>query len=216
MKKILLSFIALAVMTFLPFSAAMAQKHTTYTVKCGKSTSSLEFIAGKAGSETHLEIIIGTQHAEHVMDSNLETVSWHVYDKAVDTDYIVTREGGFYLIKGKFKGKVHDDKVKDEGYPWYQHIGYVEGRILKPGEKRTFVCVRPTDLKVFAMTAEITGTEAIGDYKDATCVKVCPAGALAKFWKSRYYFDPQTLEFVGYRAVEGGPGTPESFWFLDK
>ncbi|MBQ0124537.1 MAG: hypothetical protein KBS58_06870 [Bacteroidales bacterium] len=186
-----------------------------YTITCGDSQSKVTFIPKKDAPMSDLTIRMGTQEARHLMDKNNCTTSWHVADKSANTDITVTLSDGYYYLKGTFKGTAFDKKIKSDGTPWYQHIGYVAGHVLKKGEKITFTCVRPTDMKIFPMTAEIIGTEAIGKHKDATCVRVSPAGAFARFWKSYYYFNPKTLDFVGYHAVEGGPGTPESFWVLD-
>lgn len=186
-----------------------------YTITCGDSQSKVTFIPKKDAPMSDLTIRMGTQEARHLMDKNNCTTFWHVADKEASTDYTVTLENGYYCLKGTFKGKKIDNKVKSDGTPWYQHIGYTAGYVLKKGEKITFTCVRPTDLKIYQMTAEITGTEAIGKHKDAVCVRVSPAGAFARLWKSFYYFDPSSLDFLGYHAVEGGPGTPESYWVLD-
>lgn len=212
MKKILIAFLMFA---FLGGTACLAQKHT-FTVKCGKQESKIQFNEEVGRTSYFLQIVIGSKDASHLMDSHMQTTSWHVVDPGEDSDFTIVLKDGWFVYSGKFKGKTLDKKVKSEGLPWYQHIGYVAGHVLKENEKVKFVCVRPTDLKIFPMTAEISGPEAIGCYKDAICTKVLPAGALARFWSSYYYFDPVKRNFVGYHAVEGGPGTPESFWILDK
>jgi hypothetical protein len=33
---------------------------------------------------------------------------------------------------------------------------------------------------------------------------------MSAFWSCDYYFDTNTLMLVGYKGINGGPGTPET------
>ena len=59
------------------------------------------------------------------------------------------------------------------------------------------------------MMAETQGVEGFEDM-DALKVTVSFTGFLSSFWSFSYYFDPTTLKFVGYKGVNGKPGTPET------
>lgn len=48
------------------------------------------------------------------------------------------------------------------------------------------------------------------DGKNALRIEVGLSGFMSVFWSCDYYFDPHTLMFVGYKGVNGGPGTPET------
>lgn len=46
--------------------------------------------------------------------------------------------------------------------------------------------------------------------KNALRIEVALTGFMSVFWSCDYYFEPHTLRFVGYKGVNGGPGTPET------
>ncbi len=45
---------------------------------------------------------------------------------------------------------------------------------------------------------------------DALKVTVTLTGFLSAFWSCSYYFSPTALKFIGYKGVNGKPGTPET------
>lgn len=59
------------------------------------------------------------------------------------------------------------------------------------------------------MMAEIQGTEKF-EGMNANKITVSLTGFLSVFWSCSYYFDPATLKFIGYKGVNGKPGTPET------
>lgn len=68
---------------------------------------------------------------------------------------------------------------------------------------------RPDNIKLYTMVAETQGTErleGVNLYK----ITVSPTGFLSAFWSCSYYFVPTTLKFIGYKGVNGKPGTPET------
>ncbi|MBQ0025078.1 MAG: hypothetical protein KBT00_05075 [Bacteroidales bacterium] len=184
----------------------------TYDVRCGDKSFSTSFNAVNDGSGTVLTTVYGSQSTRQVIGSDLRTMEWSLKDRSSSTDVAVILENGFFLIKGTFKGKSVDKKVKSDGTPWVQNIGFVSGRLLEKGKKFRYTSVRPTDLKVFTFDAEIKGNGE-GEYKDYVRVKVTPTGTFSKLWHANHYFDGRTLEYTGYHAVEKAGG-PETFWLL--
>lgn len=59
------------------------------------------------------------------------------------------------------------------------------------------------------MVAEARGIELLNGM-NAYKINVSPTGFLSAFWSCLYYFDPATLNFVGYKGVNGKSGTPET------
>lgn len=64
-------------------------------------------------------------------------------------------------------------------------------------------------MKLYTMSATKRGIEKL-DGKNALRIEVGLTGFMSVFWSCDYYFDADTLLFVGYKGVNGGPGTPET------
>jgi len=190
--------------------ADASAKLLKYTIKCGNEVSSVTYDIRQEGNLVKVILTCGTQKQYQTLDSKYYTIDWRIVD--TDTDVTVTRKDGKFHLKGTFNGKPFDRNVEDKGYPWHQHIGVSAGHNLKEGTT-TYVCVRPTDLEMFEMQVTPKGVVEFGGGKPVR-LKVTPSGALAKLWSCDYYYDPQTLDFFGYKAVEGRPGTPLTTWVL--
>ncbi len=48
------------------------------------------------------------------------------------------------------------------------------------------------------------------DGKNAARIEVSLTGFMSAFWSCDYYFDMSSLMLVGYKGVNGDPGTPET------
>lgn len=59
------------------------------------------------------------------------------------------------------------------------------------------------------MSATKKGAEKF-DGKNAVRIEVSLTGFMSAFWSCDYYFDTNTLMLVGYKGINGGPGTPET------
>ena len=59
------------------------------------------------------------------------------------------------------------------------------------------------------MSATKKGAEKF-DGKNAERIEVSLTGFMSAFWSCNYYFDTSSLMFVGYKGVNGGPGTSET------
>lgn len=210
MRKIVTVIVSLL---FASLAVSFAQKHT-YRIECGKKTSQVTFDTTVKGDAVYLYVVLGSQKSWFTLDKQYRTKDWHVVDDVQDTDLNIVYNGGKFSMKGKFKGKQVDRTWDGKGYPWYQHIGYSAGHFLK-SETVPYNCIRPTDMEFFTMTATDMGQI---DFKGMKVVRVktAPHGAFAKLWSCDYYYDPETLDFAGYYGVEGGPGTPATYWILEK
>lgn len=198
---------------FVALAASYSQKQT-YRTECGKKVSSVIFDTVVEGDAVKLTVHYGTQLSTFNLDGQYRTKDWHLVDNVQGTDLTVKYDGKTFTMKGKFKGEAVDKTWDGKGYPWYQHIAYSAGHFMKGGTV-TYNCVRPTDMDFFTMTATDMGEV---DFRGMHVVrlKVAPTGAFAKLWSCDYYYDPQTHFFAGYKGVEGGPGTPATYWILEK
>ncbi len=118
-------------------------------------------------------------------------------------------KNGKYSISGKFNGKPISKTVKSKGKPWYQNIAYNAGLTLKNGKSLEYECFRPDNIKLYTMSAVKKGIERF-DGGHTVKIEVSLTGFMSAFWSCDYYFDTATLMFVGYKGVNGGPGTPET------
>lgn len=193
-----------------------AQKKTHYTATTGKKSTDIIYDYSKHNG---LDRLIFSTHGNTTiqdMDSKCKTIFWKISKPEENTEVTVECQGGKFLMKGKVKGKAVSKTFDGEGHPWYQHIALAAAKNLSKGGSLTFVCIRPDQLDFHVMTATDMGFGDIGQYKNARKIKVAPTGAFAKLWSCDYYLDPETGEYVGYKAVEGPPGTPLTTWLLVK
>lgn len=193
---------------------AFAQKTDVYEARTGKNLHMINFVYTPHEGNTRLTFIINDVTAIQDIDKDYKTIYWHYRKTSDNTDVKVVIEGSFYHMTGKAKGKPVDKKIETQGKPWYQHIGVVVGHLIKPGETITFGNFRPTELDFYTMTATDKGSESFGPYSETRRIKVSPTGALARLWSCEYFIDPKTHEYLGYKAVEGVPGTPLTTWTL--
>lgn len=210
MKRLVLALIALICISGVSASA----QHIPFVVQTGDKTSKVLYEGKPSGDKTVYVCTHGTLVYRHTLDSKFETVEWTISEPSSNTSIVASRKDGKIVIKGTFKGKAFERTDDLEGLPWYQQIGISASHVLGGGTVK-FKNLRPDDLAIYEMTAKEMGET---DFKGQKVhrVKVAPAGVLAKFWSSDYYYNPVDLTFVGYNAVEGGPGTPMTYWYLDR
>lgn len=194
--------------------ADVSAKQLKYAIKCGDKTSTAVFDSAQNGKNIDLTVTKGAHKEIMTFDASYNTLNWRLINTSDDTDVRVTRGGGKFHFVGKFKGEPVERSVEDKGGPWYQHIAFSAGHVLKEGTTE-YVCIRPTDIEVFRMLVTPKGQTDFGGARPVR-LKVSPAGAISKLWSCDYYYDPETLDFFGYKAVEGGPGTPVTTWILTK
>ena len=124
--------------------------------------------------------------------------------------YAQTKEASpEYHIVGTNEGKKIDKTVKSGGSPWVQNLAYFCSIIVPENGTLEYECFRPGSFTLNQMTAKIEKDESSSTQ---TCVRARPTGLAAKLFHADYFFSPKSRKLNGYKAVEGGPGTPVTTW----
>lgn len=203
------SVVTLSTLLLLISQSIFAQT-VKYTKKTGSQVSEVVYNISKKGNVTNLFIQVGAQKSYHEIDSKYQTVSLRIVDESKKFDVSITREGQRYHIVGVTKGKPVDKYENSKGYPWYQNLAYICGKIVKPGSTVRYECFRPGEFSLETMEASIVDCHEL----EGVCVRATPTGVKKKFWHADYYFSETGRTLTGYKAVEGGPGTPVTTWTL--
>ena len=186
----------------------MAQERN-YISTCGKTKTSVKWSEEHKDGKIYLNTIQGNERHEYILDNGYKTESWKIINPVSNTSLTVSLKNGKYSISGKFNGKPISKTVKSKGKPWYQNIAYNAGLTLKNGKSLEYECFRPDNIKLYTMSAVKKGIERF-DGGHTVKIEVSLTGFMSAFWSCDYYFDTTTLMFVGYKGVNGGPGTPET------
>ena len=186
---------------------ALAQERI-YISTCGKTRTAIKWSEENKDGKIYLHTVQGVEVHEYVLDNSYKTESWKIVDTSSNTNLTISLKNGIYSISGIFKGKPISKTVKSKGKPWYQNIAYNAGLTLKNGKSVEYECFRPDNMKLYTMSATKKGVEKF-DGKNAVRIEVGLTGIMSAFWSCDYYFDTITLSFVGYKGVNGAPGTPE-------
>ena len=184
----------------------MAQERN-YISTCGKTKTSVKWSEEHKDGKIYLNTIQGNERHEYILDNGYKTESWKIINPVSNTSLTVSLKNGKYSISGKFNGKPISKTVKSKGKPWYQNIAYNAGLTLKNGKSLEYECFRPDNIKLYTMSAVKKGIERF-DGGHTVKIEVSLTGFMSAFWSCDYYFDTATLMFVGYKGVNGGPGTP--------
>ena len=186
----------------------MAQERN-YISTCGKTKTSVKWSEEHKDGKIYLNTIQGNERHEYILDNGYKTESWKIINPVSNTSLTVSLKNGKYSISGKFNGKPISKTVKSKGKPWYQNIAYNAGIKMKNGKSLEYECFRPDNIKLYTMSAVKKGIERF-DGGHTVKIEVSLTGFMSAFWSCDYYFDTATLMFVGYKGVNGGPGTPET------
>lgn len=186
----------------------MAQERN-YISTCGKTKTSVKWSEEHKDGKIYLNTVQGNEKHEYILDNGYKTESWKIINPVSNTSLTVNLKNGKYSISGKFNGKQISKTVKSKGKPWYQNIAYNAGLTLKNGKSLEYECFRPDNIKLYTMSAVKKGIEKF-DGRNTIKIEICLTGFMSVFWSCDYYFDTTTLMFVGYKGVNGGPGTPET------
>ena len=186
----------------------MAQERN-YISTCGKTKTSVKWSEERKDGKIYLNTVQGNEKHEYILDNGYKTESWKIINPVSNTSLTVSLKNGKYSISGKFNGKPISKTVKSKGKPWYQNIAYNAGLTLKNGKSLEYECFRPDNIKLYTMSAVKKGIERF-DGGHTVKIEVSLTGFMSAFWSCDYYFDTATLMFVGYKGVNGGPGTPET------
>lgn len=186
----------------------MAQERN-YISTCGKTKTSVKWSEEHKDGKIYLNTVQGNERHEYILGSGYKTESWKIINPVSNTNLTVSLKNGKYSISGRFNGKPISKTVKSKGKPWYQNIAYNAGLTLKNGKSLEYECFRPDNIKLYTMSAVKKGIEKF-DGRNTVKIEVSLTGFMSAFWSCDYYFDTATLMFVGYKGVNGGPGTPET------
>lgn len=205
MKRIIVSLLLAAFAVI--GSDAQEQRHFVLTQ--GENRVNVDWTIDKSGDLLKYTITTGSRTEYFTMKKNFETVEYRVVDKTSNTDARVVRNGDVYTFSGKNKGKAIDRKEKSSGLPWYQNVEF-NGYTVADGKRPVkFECIRYTEMDKHTMQVTNKGEEEVEGYRTIR-VRASLTGALAGIWGCDYYYDVNTGQFVVYKGVEGGPGTPET------
>lgn len=177
--------------------------------KSGNQQETIVWQEEKANGNNYLYVTQENEQHEYVMNKSFQTEKWKVTNIQLKTDLTIELRNNIYSITGKFKGKSITKTIKSNGYVWYQNIAYNAGVLLKDKKIVKYECFRPDNIKLYTMVAEAQGMEQFMG-TNTNKIKVSLTGLLSAFWSCSYYFNPETLSFVGYKGVNGKPGTPET------
>ena len=176
---------------------------------CGKTQTAIKWSEEHRNGKILLNTAQDSERHEYLLGNGYKTESWKIVNSSTNTDLTVSLNRGTYTLSGKFKGKPISKTVKSKGRPWYQNIAYNAGLTLKNRKSVEYECFRPDNMKLYNMSATKKGIERFNG-KNPLRIEVALTGFMSVFWSCDYYFDPNTLLFVGYKGVNGGPGTPET------
>lgn len=187
-------------------SAAEAQ---TYRRTTGKESCDIVWSKATKGQNTQVTIQSGNQSKDvYIIDAQRRTLSWHYVNASDKNDYTITLNKGVYTVQGKVQGKTVKRTEKSKGHPWYQNLE-LNGVDFVGKKKQRFECFNPHEAKFYVMQASDEGVKKV-EGLEARLIRATTTGLFAGIWHCDYYFDPKTGQFVVYKAVEGGPGTPET------
>lgn len=204
---------------------AQAQQRSFESV-CGTEKSIITWkersatTADKVGTTTRNKTVENTitclttsQNSEvhhYRFSPSLTTLSWHLTNSAKHTDLTITLYNSNYYLKGTFNNRSYNKIVKSKGYPWHQNIAYSAGQSFMGKTSFKYECFRPDNLELYVMKAEQTSSSVTFNNQNACEVKVRLTGILSHFWSCLYYFNAENHQFIGYKGINGGPGTPET------
>ncbi len=196
----------LCLLLFAAFGMAQERK---FISSCGKTETAIKWSEEHRNGKIRLNTVQDSDRHEYLLGNGYKTESWKIMNPSTNTDMTVSLNCGTYTLSGRFKGKPISKTVKSKGKPWYQNIAYNAGVTLKNVKTVEYECFRPDNMKLYTMCATKKGIEKF-DGKNALRIEVGLTGFMSVFWSCDYYFDADTLLFVGYKGVNGGPGTPET------
>jgi hypothetical protein len=141
------------------------------------------------------------------------TVRYRVLSPSRNLDYTVRRDGNLLRFEGTFRGKPLSRTQKIDDHDWLETIELSLSAFARSSDRTSpaFWIVNPWEAKAFLMQATNEGADAVmvaGTPTASIRVRVRPAGFLAIFWSSLYWYRAADGLFVRYEAVRGLPGTP--------
>jgi hypothetical protein len=164
------------------------------------------------GSQINSVLSDGDVHRVQLDDTNA-TMSYRFASPVRRTAYLARREGDELVLNGTFKGAELSRRIPINANPWYESMEWSLADYALSGSTQPllFWVVNPFEAQGYEMQAIGEGPENIADNGQsvpALRVRVRPAGLLALFWSTLYWFRPTDGRFLRYEGVRGFPGTP--------
>lgn len=183
----------------------------TFESICGKEKSA---IVWKEKMENDIILLTTTSQSSEThhyrFSPSLTTLSWQLTDPTKQTNLTISLYNSIYYFKGTLNHQPCNKTVKSKGYPWHQNIAYSAGQLLINKKNLKYECFRPDNLELYVMQAERKKDSVLFNNQRAQEVKVRLTGILSHFWSCLYYFNTTNHQFIGYKGVNGAPGTPET------
>jgi hypothetical protein len=156
----------------------------------------------------------GDVHRVQVNDE-MATLSYRFASPARGSAYLARREGDTLVIAGTFRGAPLSRRISIDASPWYESMEWSLAEYALSGSTQPLVfwVVNPFEALAYEMQAIGESPENImdnGQSVPALRVRVRPAGLLAPFWSTLYWFRPSDGRFLRYEGVRGLPGTPRT------
>jgi len=141
------------------------------------------------------------------------TVRYRVLSPSRNLEYTVRRDGDLLRFEGIFRGKLLSRTQKIDDHEWLETVELSLSAFARSADRTSpaFWIVHPWDAKAILMQATNEGEDTVmvaGTPTASIRVRVRPAGILALFWSSLYWYRSADGLFVRYEAVRGLPGTP--------
>jgi hypothetical protein len=156
----------------------------------------------------------GDVHRVQLDDSNA-TVSYRFASPVRGTVYAARREENELLLQGTLKGASFSRRITINANPWLESMEWSLAEYALSGSRLPLVfwVVNPFEGLAYEMQAIGESSENVmdnGQSVPAMRVRVRPAGLLAPFWSTLYWFRPTDGRFLRYEGVRGLPGTPKT------
>jgi hypothetical protein len=124
--------------------------------------------------------------------------------------------GNKILVEGTLNGSPMSRQLPIDATAWMESMEWQLGEYAMSGSTRPvhFWVLQPFEAMAFPLQATGEPEENIvvnGQPQPAKRVRVRPAGILAPFWSSIFWFRPSDGRFLRNEAVRGLPGTPKTF-----
>ena len=153
-----------------------------------------------------------TERHTTTTNQDYHTIRWEAVEKEVQTHVVAMRNGDVITIDGRFNGETVHKTLKIDGTPWFQATSLSLRELVATSDsQREFWTIRFDTLtahKLMAAKKGIKTIESDGLKKQIQRIRLRPAGLLAPFWQSDYWFMLPDNVFYRFEGPSGPPGSP--------
>lgn len=170
------------------FCLSYGEKITEYVYRCGDKNAIITCTEEHNNGVFSVKMVMGAETNTYILDEKHVTVSWVYIDTVTHTDLFTTLISGGYHLNGIFNGKQCYITRKSNGLPWYQNIELNVGYSMKGRTSYKFECIRPDNLKLYSMQADLKESENSSGHNTAL-INVHLTGLLSRFFSTNYYIN---------------------------